>query len=305
MKSHTYLSATLVLTLVTLGGCATFNDCCYEKSQEVRAVTQYLKCGQPECSCHPHDYKCGWIAGFYEVATGGSTCPPPFAPDTYYKPGVILKDCDSRRHAWYSGWQDGASRAGQFPDTHYLRIYETCECPFPRCDKPCGDGSCGPCQVPFIGLCNSDEMIEIAPTASQPLVMEAVADMEGGFTPAASEDLSIQSSSNRDSDTSEVQTQFERIPMPTQDDAVSATKSETAQPQVDAAAEAFSLFAPESSKTSTQGIVKLVTSGQPIVTKTASAVTATSNAQPAVANAGIVKEVLDNPFEMLESETSK
>lgn len=292
MKNQIYQSAGLVLALVTLGGCATLNDCCYEKSQEIRAVTQYLECGKPECSCHPHDYKCGWIAGFYEVATGGSTCPPPFAPETYYKPGVILKDCDSRRHAWYSGWQDGASRAGQFPDTHYLRIYETCECPFPRCDKPCGDGACGPCQVPFIGLCNSDEMIEIAPMPSQPL--SAVQDTEGDHAMTMSEDLSIESSSNKTLE----------APQPTPDDSVSATHSEPAQPEVDAAAEAFSLFAPEATKASTGGFVKLVASGQPVMTHKASAITVTTATKPSATDAGIVKEVLENPFEMIEINAS-
>lgn len=144
------------------------NDSCYEKTQSMRAVTQYMKCGNPECSAFPHDYKCGWIDGFYEVATGGNCCPPSFAPERYYRPSTILKDCDNRRHAYYSGWQDGAAHAEQFPDTHYLRIYETCECPFPRCEKPCVSGSygsCGPCGVEFVGMSASNEMIETVPVA--------------------------------------------------------------------------------------------------------------------------------------------
>ncbi|EMI45453.1 hypothetical protein [Rhodopirellula sp. SWK7] len=164
MVNKQYATTLALLALTVLGGCASLNDCCYEKTQSVRAIKEYIKCGNPESSCYPHDYKCGWIDGFYEVATGGESCPPAVAPARYYKPEQILKHCDRKRHAYYSGWQDGASRASQFPDTHYLRIYETCECPFPRCDKPCGDGTCGPCTVAFVGMVASEDMIEASPT---------------------------------------------------------------------------------------------------------------------------------------------
>ncbi len=158
-----------LLALMTLGGCASINDRCYEKTQTARAIKEYIHCGNPGCSRYPHDYKRGWIDGFYEVATGGEPTPPAVAPSRYWNPEQILEDCDNRRHAYYSGWQDGACRAGRFPDTHYLKIYETCEKPFPRCDKPCADGTCGPCMDPFIGMSGMIESVHAFDVPPTPL----------------------------------------------------------------------------------------------------------------------------------------
>lgn len=159
MAMRQSMIAASLVACVTLGGCAGLYDCCYEKTQSARAIKQYMQCGKPECSDYPHDYKCGWIDGFYEVSTGGSLCPPAIAPARYWKPGQILKDCDNRRHEYYSGWQDGAARASMFPDTHTIRIHETCECPFPRCENPCGD-ACVPCGMPTVGMPMSVNLIE-------------------------------------------------------------------------------------------------------------------------------------------------
>jgi len=138
---------TMILgSLLLSSGCASMNDYHYEKSQQMRARLQYHQCGNPGCSRYPKDYKKGWVDGFYEVSTGGSDCPPAVAPACYWHPDQILEDCDNRRLAYYSGWQDGAARASQFPDTHYLKIWESCDCPFPRCEcAQCGGavGSCG------------------------------------------------------------------------------------------------------------------------------------------------------------------
>ncbi len=139
--------------LILLSGCASLNDFCYEQTQQARARSEYRGCASAECSKYPRDYKKGWMDGFYEVATGGCLTPPAIAPQCYWNPSQLLDDCDNRRHQYYSGWQDGAARASEFPDTHYLKIYETCECPFPRCDCPqdrccpqngcgCGNGDC-------------------------------------------------------------------------------------------------------------------------------------------------------------------
>ncbi|MEM9585866.1 MAG: hypothetical protein AAGA03_01180 [Planctomycetota bacterium] len=151
--------AGLVVGLIFTSGCAALKDHRYESTQRTRAKAQYRKCGRPDCCKYPHDYRSGWLDGFYEVATGGSTCPPAVAPSRYWDPDQILDDCDNRRHAYYSGWQDGASRAGMFPDTHYLKIYETCECPFPKCEHPCGGGDCVPCGS-VIGIPSVPAMIE-------------------------------------------------------------------------------------------------------------------------------------------------
>ncbi|MCA9139342.1 MAG: hypothetical protein KDB00_21355 [Planctomycetales bacterium] len=162
--------------LLIVSGCASLSDYHYEYTQHARARSQYREAGNPSCSKYPKDYKKGWIDGFYEVTTGGSTCPPAVAPECYWKPGQILNDCDNRRHEYYSGWQDGAARAGQFPDTHYLRIYETCECPFPRCQcngcghSPCScvSATCGTCQqetgmVYHSGTIEADREIMMVP----------------------------------------------------------------------------------------------------------------------------------------------
>lgn len=139
------LLASGLLGLAMVSGCASVQDYHYEHTQRLRASSQYRECGSNNCSKYPRDYKAGWKDGFYEVSTGGSNCPPAIAPAKYWKPGQILDDCDNRRHAYYSGWQDGAARATQFPDTHFLKVWETCDCPFPRCNESCSTAACG-CQ---------------------------------------------------------------------------------------------------------------------------------------------------------------
>ncbi|WP_235908948.1 hypothetical protein [Roseiconus nitratireducens] len=208
--------------LLLMSGCASLSDYHYEHTQHLRARLQYHECGRPECSSYPHDYKKGWLDGFYEVATGGPCCPPAVAPECYWKPGQILKDCDNRRHAYYSGWQDGAARASQFPDTHYLRIFETCECPFPRClCAQCGAavGSCGclsgGCGVPVVhngmafdsGAIETDQEIMMMPipTPEEAAEMKAPAaattpgrpSQKPATTPSSKADQSAAAKSNR------------------------------------------------------------------------------------------------------------
>ena len=131
------------LFCLALSGCAGLDDCRYESTQKLRAIAAYRDCGAPACERYPHDYKLGFLDGFYTISTGGPDCPPLVAPSRYWKPGQVIGDCDNRRHSYYHGWQDGASRASCYPDTHHLRLFETCECPAPRC-QPCAD-QCVPC----------------------------------------------------------------------------------------------------------------------------------------------------------------
>jgi hypothetical protein len=149
------------LLMASLVGCAGLNDCRYESTQKARALREYVKCGTAQCERYPNDYKLGWLDGFYDISTGGPSCPPAVAPQRYWDPKQILKDCDNRRHAYYSGWQDGASRATQFPDTHHLKIFETCECPMPRCESACGPSGCVPCGLGSIGSPVHAELIEM------------------------------------------------------------------------------------------------------------------------------------------------
>ena len=154
------------IVLATLVGCAGLTDARYEGTQKARAVREYIQCGNAQCEKFPHDYKLGWIDGFYNIATGGPSCPPAVAPSRYWNPKQILDDCDNRRHAYYSGWQDGAARASAFPDTHHLKLFETCECSVPRCESACG-GACGPCGGNAIGLPVHQDLIETSyPTES-------------------------------------------------------------------------------------------------------------------------------------------
>lgn len=177
MNSRRFFQSVVVLPLALLAGCAGLNDCHYESTQKARAVRQYVECGKPSCEKFPHDYKLGWLDGFYNIATGGPTCPPAVAPQRYWDPKTVLAHCDARRHSYYSGWQDGASRASQFPDTHHLKIFETCECPMPRCDQACGTGGCVPCGLGSVGAPVHDELIEtpyqgesITPTPAVPMM---------------------------------------------------------------------------------------------------------------------------------------
>jgi len=129
-------------------GCASMTDWKYEQTQHHRAREAYKACGNPCGECYPKDYRSGWLDGYYAGLTGDGCCPPSIAPARYWDPHQILDDCDNRRHAYYSGWQDGAAAAARCPDTHYLKVWESCECPMPRCEKPCGPlGVCG-CQGP-------------------------------------------------------------------------------------------------------------------------------------------------------------
>ena len=180
----TYIVTCGLIGLATFSGCASLADFKYEQTQRLRASSQFRECGK-NCSKYPKDYKSGWKDGFYEVSTGGSHCPPAVAPARYWKPGQILKDCDNRRHAYYSGWQDGAARASQFPDTHFLRIHETCECPFPRCENDCVSD----CGFATTAMPVDDMMVEsnlpIVDGAAQERVNQTIEDIDASPMPPA------------------------------------------------------------------------------------------------------------------------
>ncbi len=124
-------------------GCASLQDCQYEHGQRFRGLIEYHRCADSSRSAYPRDYRHGWLDGYYEVITGGPDSPPAIAPQRYWNPRQVLKNRDQRRGAYYSGWQDGAARAACAPDTHYLKVFESPECPFPRCDCEPGGCQCG------------------------------------------------------------------------------------------------------------------------------------------------------------------
>ncbi len=124
--------------LVVAGGCSSLSDHHYEKTQRARAREAWrhhgAKCKQQVCE---KDYAAGWKDGFYDIATGGKGCPPVVAPCKYWDPAQILEDHDQRRLAYYNGFQDGVACSLQYPQTHYLKLWSSCECPLPACETQC------------------------------------------------------------------------------------------------------------------------------------------------------------------------
>ena len=146
------------LTLVPLAGCASLTDFHYEQTQRCRARGAWYEHGAATMpTAYGHDYRAGWKDGFYDVATGGKGCPPVVAPCRYWHPAQTIDHCDGARHAYYSGFQDGVAAALQYPDTHYLKLWSSCECPLPVCENRC-------CPAPACcpdGLIVQDEIIEM------------------------------------------------------------------------------------------------------------------------------------------------
>ena len=126
------------LMLMPLLGCASFTDYKYEHTQRSRARSAWRDHGS-NCkpNCYGKDYERGWKDGFYDVATGGKGCPPVVAPVSYWKPSQILEDHDRARNTYYSGFQDGVACALRYPQTHFLKLWTSCECPGPMCEKQC------------------------------------------------------------------------------------------------------------------------------------------------------------------------
>ena len=109
--------------LVSLSGCTAISDCKYELTQKMRTHQAWGEFDGCQSRCFTIDYSSGWKAGFYDVATGGTGCPPVFAPKRYWKPPVFCEYDPAGRDEWYTGFQDGAAYAKCQPDHHYLHPY--------------------------------------------------------------------------------------------------------------------------------------------------------------------------------------
>jgi len=167
--------------LVGVGGCASLNDHCYEKTQRARAREAWRQHGAPckDQTC-AKDYAAGWKDGFYDVATGGKGCPPVVAPSCYWKPSQILEHCDSKRLAYYDGFQDGVACALRYPQTHYLKLWSSCECPLPACENQCAPGV--PCNNANCGVVSegAEFLIEdTQPYTAKPVPVELPVDETG------------------------------------------------------------------------------------------------------------------------------
>jgi hypothetical protein len=108
---------------ISLSGCTAMSDCKYEFGQKVRTSQAWLEFDGCNEECFSSDYRSGWKAGYYDVATGGTGIPPVIAPRKYWKPPVFCEHDPSRRDDWYCGFQDGAACAKCQPDYHYLQTF--------------------------------------------------------------------------------------------------------------------------------------------------------------------------------------
>ena len=116
----------LILTTVSITGCTSLCDAKYEMTQKIRTCKAWYEY-DTECLV-TGDYKHGWKAGYYDVITGGTGCPPVVAPSKYWTPPVFSQYDPSRRDDWYRGFQDGAACAKCEPELHYLQTFMP-----PRC----------------------------------------------------------------------------------------------------------------------------------------------------------------------------
>ena len=108
---------------LSLPGCTAISDCKYEVSQKVRTSQAWHEFDGCQDECFTCDYQSGWKAGYYDVITGGTGCPPVIAPKKYWKPPVVFEHDPCRRNDWYCGFQDGAACAKCQPDYHYLQTF--------------------------------------------------------------------------------------------------------------------------------------------------------------------------------------
>lgn len=165
MRIGTWILSALLLTPAL--GCASLTDFHYEQTQRSRARAAWRDHGgHCKNSAYSRDYEAGWKDGFYDVATGGKGCPPVVAPCAYWKPSQILEDRDQARNAYYNGFQDGVACALRYPQTHYLKLWTSCECPGLECQQPCSgtlDCGCNHCSTPRFSFEGGEGLSEFAP----------------------------------------------------------------------------------------------------------------------------------------------
>ena len=155
-----------VALLSLFSGCTALSDCKYELGQKIRtgqAWHEYDGCHE---DCFTLDYRSGWKAGYYDVITGGSGCPPLIAPKKYWKPPVFTEHDSSKRNDWYSGFQDGAACAKCQPDHHFLEVWSPpTYCPV---DSVSFTSTADiPTQFPMMELNEVPHEVPVAPTEGQ------------------------------------------------------------------------------------------------------------------------------------------
>ncbi|WP_437204437.1 hypothetical protein [Planctomicrobium sp. SH664] len=131
------LQRLLTGAVLSLVGCATFQDSHYEHTQQLKthiAWWRYKACLEENAGS---DFARGWKAGYLDVVTGGTGKAPMVPPHHYWKPGIVGDPCDTRRLEWYSGWEEGALMASLRPNSHYINVWNPPSCqPIPLCELP-------------------------------------------------------------------------------------------------------------------------------------------------------------------------
>lgn len=120
------LAPVLIATSLSITGCTSLCDAKYEMTQKMRTCKAWHEYDS-ECLV-TGDYKHGWKAGYYDVITGGTGCPPVVAPHKYWTAPVFTQYDPSRRDDWYRGFQDGAACAKCEPELHYLQTFMPRQC---------------------------------------------------------------------------------------------------------------------------------------------------------------------------------
>lgn len=108
---------------LSMTGCTAISDTKYELGQKIRTGQAWHEFDGCNEQSFTSDYKSGWKAGYYDVATGSDGRPPVIPPKNYWKPPVFFEHDPSLCNDWYCGYQDGAACAKCQPDYHYLPTF--------------------------------------------------------------------------------------------------------------------------------------------------------------------------------------
>ena len=118
-------------------GCAELQDHHYKTVNRLRAHHAWTSFGT---TLHTHekasrDYRRGWVAGYYEVLTGGEDVPPVVPPKCYWGPKFQTPVGQLAIVDWYNGFQEGSLVAKSSPIQSGLPVWvDEPEPPFPSED---------------------------------------------------------------------------------------------------------------------------------------------------------------------------